>query len=90
VASGSVDFGGVKSSPDGSPEIQPGSGVVPIAPYGALVGMIGSGDPFIIGSNFQETAQSHGILKLLINDVPEQYTDNSGQFHVTIIITKGK
>jgi hypothetical protein len=89
-ASGTIDFGGVQSGPDGSPDLQPGYGVVPTAPYGALIGMIRAGDPFIVGSDYQETAQSDGTLKLLINDVPDQYNDNSGQFHVTITITKGK
>lgn len=88
--SGTIDFGGVQSDPDGNPDIQPGYGVVSTAPYGALVGMIGSGDAFIVGTFYQETAQSDGNLKLLINDVPDQYSDNSGQFNVTITITKGK
>jgi hypothetical protein len=87
-ASGTIDFGGVQSGPDGSPDIEPGYGVVPTAPYGALVGMIGSGDPFLVGSQYQGKAQSSGNLLLLINDVAEQYIDNSGQFQVTITIIK--
>ena len=90
-ASGTIDLGGMQSGPDGNPEIKPiGYGVVPTAPYGALVGLIGSGDPFIVGSYYQGTVQSDGNLKLLINDVPDEYANNLGQFQITITLTKGK
>jgi hypothetical protein len=89
-ASGAIDLGGVQSGPNGNPGIQPaGNGVVPTAPYGTLVGMIGSGNSFIVGSFYQGISQSDGNLELIINDVPSQYADNSGQFHITITITKG-
>jgi hypothetical protein len=89
VVSGSIDFGGVQSGPDGSPDLEPGLGVLPTAPYGALLGKIGSGEPFIVGSLYQSTAQSDGVLMLLVNDVPDQYNDNSGVFVATITITRG-
>lgn len=89
-ASGAIDLGGAQSGPDGNPDIQPlGLGIIPSALYGTLVGMIGSGDPFVIGSYYQAIAQSDGILKLVIIDALNGYTDNSGQFHLNISITKG-
>ena len=88
-ASGSIDLGGAQSDPNGNPNVEPkGYGIVPIAQYGALVGTIGSGEPFIIGSLYQGTAKFDGNLQLLINDVPGSYDDNSGQFQVTITIIK--
>lgn len=44
--------------------------------YGALVGQIGSGNYFLIGTNFSGAAQNTGNLKLIYWD--SVYSDNSG------------
>jgi len=51
-------------------------------PSGSLVGKIGNGNQFCVGSNYQQIARSSGRLYLAYND--ENYSDNSGYFSVTV------
>ena len=51
-------------------------------PRGALLGRINDGRPFGIGDQAQVTMPESGTLYLGIND--DSYSDNSGQFVVTI------
>jgi hypothetical protein len=44
--------------------------------YGSLVGQIGTGDYFLIGTSFSQTVSDAGVLKLLYWD--SNYADNSG------------
>jgi hypothetical protein len=72
---------GTSNGPDG----QQGGGdnaVLPGAGYGALIGRIGSGAPFLVGSDFSTTAQSAGELSLGVNDL--QSDDNTGSFSAQI------
>jgi hypothetical protein len=87
-ASGIIDHGGALCGPDGNPNYPPsGNAVVPTARYGALVGTIGLGDPFIVGSRYQGVASQNGNLGFLINDGIGQYNDNSGYYQLTITVT---
>jgi len=53
------------------------------APAGALIGRVGNGTPFLIGSNTQPIAvNASGTLQLAVND--DQLNDNTGEFHVSI------
>lgn len=88
-ASGIIDHGGPKCGPDGNPSITPnGDATIPVARWGALIGKIGAGDPFIIGSFYQGTALNSGDLKFLINDTPGSYADNYGHFQLRITLTR--
>lgn len=51
--------------------------------YGALVGRVGDGAPFLIGSSHQFTTYISGELYLGVNDCCT-LSDNSGEFKVTI------
>lgn len=56
---------------------------VPNAPAGALIGRIGTGAPFLIGTNSQPIQMPNtGRLLLGIND--DHVADNSGHFSVTV------
>jgi hypothetical protein len=50
--------------------------------YGALVGKIGSGKAFYIGTTKVFTANASGTLYLSVNDNLAYYTDNSGGYTV--------
>lgn len=52
------------------------------APYGALVGRIGSGAPFLIGASKSFVASSSGYLWLAVNDNLVYYKDNKGGYTV--------
>ena len=49
---------------------------------GALIGRLGSGAPFLVGT--RKTVEGPGALALGINDAPGTFGDNSGAFTVTI------
>lgn len=51
-------------------------------PYGALVGQIGDGAYFLIGTSFDGVVSESGELKLMYRD--SLYTDNSGEVAVQI------
>jgi hypothetical protein len=76
------------SGPDGQSHICPNYDGAPpcamdYAPYGALVGKIGSdGTPFLIGSNSTFTAGSSGSLYLAVNDLLPYYADNYGNYMI--------
>ena len=70
---------------------QPGGGgrkavnaPLPNAPAGALIGRIGSGQPFLIGAQTAVEMPTSGILFLGIND--DGFADNGGQF--TVVVTR--
>ena len=52
------------------------------APYGSLVGKIGSGASFLVGTNFSGTANATGQLSLFYWD--ENNGDNTGSIDATI------
>ena len=81
-ATGEIKYGGGadhKASPNGSSERQPNN-PVPNATTGALIGRIGNGQPFAIGSSFQ--APAAGQLFLGVNDTT--LDDNDGSFQVQL------
>ena len=53
-----------------------------VAPYGSLVGQIGGGNFFLIGTHFSGTAGASGTLKLFYFD--SNNYDNFGQISVTV------
>jgi len=72
---------GMTASPDGSGQNDPGS-PLPQVFSGALIGRIGNGRPFGIGSQTQIEMPESGQLFLGIND--SVLTDNDGAFRVEI------
>jgi hypothetical protein len=72
---------GLTASPDGSGQNDPGS-PLPQAFSGALIGRIGNGRPFGIGTQTQIEMPESGQLFLGIND--SVLTDNDGEFRVEI------
>lgn len=50
--------------------------MMPNAPIHSLIGKIGNGTPFLIGSRFFGTAYATGVLYLSINDTPGSFGDN--------------
>lgn len=52
------------------------------APYGALVGKIGNGAPFLIGASEVIIASRSGYLWLAVNDNLAYYKDNKGGYAV--------
>jgi hypothetical protein len=52
------------------------------APYGALVGKIGDGTPFLIGASKSFIAAGSGTLWFAVNDNLNFYDDNKGGFIV--------
>jgi hypothetical protein len=59
------------------------------APWGALIGKIGD-DVFLIGRSKTIRASESGVLKLSINDDPDDLSDNHGVMVVTIQRKKGQ
>jgi hypothetical protein len=88
--SGAIKFGmgeGQAASADGNPEVTNAAFPVPTAPVGALIGRIGTGTPFLIGSKSDPMAMPQtGRLFIGIND--DGYGDNTGQF--TVIVTRNQ
>jgi hypothetical protein len=73
-----------KVSPDGSPTERDPGAPVPALGVGGLVGRVGTGAPFPIGSSSTLiTMPANGRLYLGIND--KGVSDNSGAFIVTIV-----
>ena len=83
-ARGTIDIGGMETSPDD--EKRPGDekALVPTLPYGMLVGKIGeNGTPFRIGKRAQVAMKEN--VYIAINDA--DHSDNSGSY--TIKLTGG-
>ena len=82
-ASGEIRFreGGPANSPAGSSEMGEGN-PMPSVPTGALIGRIGNGRPFLIGSQTRIQAPAAGQLFLGINDT--HLADNAGSFQVQV------
>jgi len=72
---------GMTASPDGSGQNDPGS-PMPQAFSGALIGRIGNGRPFGIGTQTQIEMPESGQLFLGVND--SVLTDNDGAFQVEV------
>jgi len=56
---------------------------VPGMPNG-LIGRVGSGDPFVVGSQLRMVSDFEGELQLTYND--GYYPDNSGQYDVYVVV----
>jgi len=82
---GTIEFGkGMTAGPDGNRDFvnRPGY-VIRDAPVGTLIGRVGNGAPFVIGStNAPISMRNGGPLFLGVND--DGYEDNSGAFEVSI------
>ena len=82
-ANGQIDFGGIKSTPQGV--IRNGEGIknalAPELPFGAIIAKIGgNGKPFLVGNRKDFNTQEQ--VYLAIND--SDYSDNSGSFTIRI------
>lgn len=76
---------GASSGVGGSPAVTVPGGRYPVAgaPVGALIGKVGNGAPFLIGTNSQPIQMpSIGRLMLGVND--DHFADNSGSFSVSV------
>lgn len=56
---------------------------VPGMPNG-LIGRVGSGDPFVVGSQLRMVSDFEGELQLTYND--SDYSDNSGEYDVLVVV----
>jgi hypothetical protein len=85
-ASGEITFGrspGQTASPDGNPAGRSAAYPDPTVPVGALIGRVGNGKPFAIGTQTQPLAMpGAGRLYLSVND--NEPGDNSGFFTVAV------
>jgi hypothetical protein len=84
--SGQVMFAqGQSAGPDGSADVRKATYPVAVMPVGGLIGRVGTGAPFPIGSNAQPIVMPNdGRLMLGVND--DEPGDNSGAF--TVAVTK--
>jgi hypothetical protein len=81
TATGRIDLGGMRTTPDDKKRPGDDKALVPSLPYGTLVGRIGeNGKPFKIGIRAQVAQRD--VLYLNVNDA--DYTDNSGTYTVTL------
>jgi len=55
-------------------------------PEMALVGRIGDGEPFLVGTNLTFTVESDGQLFLAANDEDIAYNDNEGTYDIIVSI----
>jgi hypothetical protein len=72
---------GMSASPDGSGQNDPGA-PLPQTASGALIGRIGNGRPFVIGTQSEVEMPDFGPLILGVND--SELSDNDGAFRVEI------
>jgi hypothetical protein len=85
VTTGEIRFGrgdSQRATSAGNDDVRNNRFPVPALPVGALIGRIGNGQAFAIGSNTTLTIPTTGRLFLGIND--DGYEDNAGQFRVVI------
>jgi hypothetical protein len=82
---GQVSYGqGMTAGPDGNGTLRQPTYPVPAMPVGGLIGRVGNGTPFPIGSNAQPIVMPNdGRLMLGVND--NELGDNSGAFTVTVV-----
>jgi hypothetical protein len=78
-------------SPDGETDIAPCYTIdtdclMPGVFWGTLIGRIGSGAPFKVGSQLEIPISGSGRLFLAVNDNTGYFTDNSGAFNAIISI----
>lgn len=99
--SGSGCDGNPLVNPDGQrqlngsscPSKMDSSAVLSSAPIGELLASIGqpgvdsSATWFSVGSSYSTTASTNGDLYLLFNDDPGYYSDNSGNYQVTVTVS---
>ncbi len=85
---GQISFAqGQTAGPDGNPALRLPTYPVTAMPVGGLIGRVGNGTPFAIGSNAQPiTMPNDGRLMLGVND--NEYGDNTGAFTVTVTKTR--
>jgi hypothetical protein len=57
---------------------------LPTAPIGSLLGRIGAGGWFLVGSSYSSSVAVNGRLFLIYNDVPSLYGDNSQGYDAVI------
>ena len=60
--------------------------LLPTAKTGMLIGKIGDGQPFIIGTNAMFVAAHSGHLYLSMNDARRAFVDNQGKIAVQIMV----
>ena len=77
---GGIDYGnGNNAGPNGSLKMGDSTALAEGLPFGSLIGKVGSGKPFLVGSN--RTFTSNEEVKVAIND--SYYGDNKGSYTVT-------
>jgi len=58
------------------------------SPFASLIGSLGNGDIFMVGSSRSRTIRDHGKLFLSMNDVPGTFRDNTGTLTVDVLVTR--
>ena len=61
--------------------------ILPSAPLGSLVGRIGDHPPFLIGEHLMMTSEYRGKLQVSMNDIPDQFSNNTGLVGVVVSLT---
>jgi len=79
------EAGAMKNGPDGQKSPHDAHNVIEGAPYGALIGKIGNGKPFVVGSSKEFTVQENGMFFLGPND--KKLDDNDRELEVKVTIT---
>ncbi|MGH9279279.1 MAG: toll/interleukin-1 receptor domain-containing protein [Acidimicrobiales bacterium] len=72
------------SEPDGKPGEEFGNNVIPGVKHGALIGMIGNGEPFEVGAYRAGVIEGSGRLYLGVND--KGIENNDGSYTATITV----
>jgi hypothetical protein len=73
---------GISSGVNGTTAVSSANYPLKSAPAGALIGRVGTGQPFMIGSQTEVTMPANGRLMLGVND--DHHADNTGVFAVGI------
>jgi hypothetical protein len=84
TSSGQIKIAGNESQafgPGGASETHPGN-PIPTAQTGTLIGRVGNGAPFVIGTTNRIQAPAAGQLFLGIND--SNFPDNFGNYQVEV------
>jgi hypothetical protein len=60
--------------------------ILPDANFASLIGRVGAGHPFFVGSSFSQNSAATGRLFLQMNDSAGDFQDNLGEIKVTVEI----
>lgn len=82
----SYDGGSHKIGPEGNPSHKDPKAILPEANVGALLMKVGDNPLQVIGTGISGSASHDGKISFYYNDVPNQYSNNSGEISINITI----